>query len=149
MAEILATLRELAHICRDGERLYCQAAARMHSPHLRELAGEVGQVRAELYREFATLLRAHGQPLCEAGSLYGRLRERYAGLCACFADRDRIYVSELEGAEDRLLHAMERATLHLQPEEVRTLLRRHIPAARVAHERIRTLKSELAAKAAA
>lgn len=149
MAEVLATLRELAHICRDGERLYCHAAARMRSPHLREVAGEVGRVRAELYREFATLLRAHGQPLCEAGSLYGRLRKRYAGFRARFADRDLIYVSELENVEDRLLHAMERATLHLQPEEVHALLRRHLPAARAAHERIRTLKYELTAKAAA
>lgn len=149
MAEILATLRELAHICRDGERLYCQAAVHMRSPQLRELAGEAGQVRADLYREFAALLHQHGEPLCEAGTLYGRVRKRYAGLRAHFADRDRIYVCELEYVEDRLLHAMERATLHLQPEDVRALLRRHMPAARAAHERIRSLNRELTGKAAA
>lgn len=151
MAEILATLRELAQICRDGERLYRQAAVRMRSPHLREVADEVGRVRGELYREFATLLQEHGQHLCDAGTLYGRLRKRYAGLRAHFADRDldRIYLGELENMEDRLLHAMERATLHLQTEEARALLRRHMPAARAAHERMRTLKRELAEKAAA
>ena len=69
--------------------------------------------------------------------------------CSIASYRDLIYVSELENVEDRLLHAMERATLHLQPEEVHALLRRHLPAARAAHERIRTLKCELTAKAAA
>lgn len=149
MAEILATLRELAHLCRDGERLYRQAATRVRSPRLRELAGEVGQVRADLYCEFAALLHQHGEPLCEAGSLYGRVRKRYAGLRARFADRDRIYVCELEYVEDRLLHAMERATLYRQPEEVRVLLRRHMPGARAAHEQLHTLKGELTGKAAA
>ncbi|HET9835405.1 MAG TPA: PA2169 family four-helix-bundle protein [Rhodanobacteraceae bacterium] len=149
MAEILATLRELAHICRDGERLYRQAATRMCSPDLREVAGEAGRIRGELYREFAVLLREHGQHLGEAGTLYGRLRKRYTGLRAHFADSDRIYVRELECVEDRLLHAMERATLHLQPGEVRALLRRHMPAARAAHERMSTLRRELTDKAAA
>lgn len=149
MVEILATLRELAHICRDGERLYSQAAAGMRNPRLRALADEVGQVRADLYCEFAAVLLQHGQRLCEAGSLYGRLRQRYAGLRARFADRDRIYVCELENMEDRLLHAMERATLRLQPDEIRMLLRQHMPATRAAHERIRTLRCELTGKAAA
>jgi uncharacterized protein (TIGR02284 family) len=148
MAEILATLRELAHICRDGERLYGQAAACMRSQRLREVADEVGASRAELYREFAALPHAHGQRLCETGTLYGRLRRLYAGLRAGFADRDRIYVCELERVEDRLLHAMERATLHLQSEEeARELLRRHMPAARATHERLRALKRELTGSA--
>lgn len=149
MAEILATLRELAHICRDGERLYGQAAARMRSPHLREVADETGRLRGELYREFAALLPEHGQHLCESGTLYGRLRKRYAGLRARFADRDRIYICELEYVEDRLLHAMERATLHLQPGELRALLHRHIPTARMAHQRMYMLRRELTGKAAA
>lgn len=149
MAEILATLRELAHLCRDGERLYSQAAVRMRSPGLREVADEAARIRGELYREFAALLRARGQHLCEAGSLYGRLRKRYAGLRAHFADRDRIYVCELEYVEDRLLHAMERASLRLQAGEVHALLRRHMPAARAAHERMRALRRELTEKAAA
>lgn len=148
MAEILATLRELAHICRDGERLYRQAAPRMRRPDLRAVADEVGRIRGELYLEFAVLLQQHGQRLCEAGSLYGRLRKRYVGLRARFADHDRIYVCELESAADRLLYAMERASLHLQAEDARALLRRHMPAARAAHERLRMLRCELTGKAA-
>lgn len=149
MAEVLATLRELARICRDGERLYGQAATRMRSPQLREVAGEVGRLRGELYREFAALLSDPGRRVCDAGSFYGRLRKRYVALRACFADRDRVYVFELESAEDRLLHAMERASLRVQAEETRALLNRHMPAARAAHERMRSLKRELAGKAVA
>jgi uncharacterized protein (TIGR02284 family) len=143
MPDILATLRELAHICRDGERLYRQAAARMHNTDLREVADEAGRVRGELYRELSALLHGQGQHLCAAGSLYGRLRKRYTGLRARFADRDRVYLRELENMEDRLLHAMERASLQPQPEETRELLRRHIPAARATHERVRGVKREL------
>jgi uncharacterized protein (TIGR02284 family) len=147
MAEILATLRELAHICRDGERLYSQAAADMRNARLREVAGEVARVRGELFLEFAALLGEHGRR-CEGGSLYGRLRKRYAGLRARFSDRDRVYVFELENMEDRLLHAMERASLCQHAGETRALLRRHMPAARAAHERMRELKRELAKAAA-
>ena len=147
MAEILVTLRELAQICRDGERLYGQAAAHMCNPRLREVADEVGRLRGELYREFAALLSEHGLRLCDSGSFYGRLRKRYVALRARFADRDRIYVFELENAEDRLLHAMERASLRPQAEEARALLLRHMPAARAAHERMRSLKRELAGEA--
>lgn len=148
MAEILATLRELAHICRDGEWLYGQAAARMRSPGLRKVADEAGRLRGELHREFAAVLRDHGQTSCEGGTLYGRLRKRYAGLRAHFADRDRIYLRELEHVEDRLLRAMERATLGLQSQETRELLRRHMPAARVAHQRMHMLRRELTDKTA-
>lgn len=142
MAEILATLRDLARICRDGEKLYCTAAARMRNPALRELAGEVARVRGELHREFTMLLGARGERAA-GGTLYGHVRKLYANLRACFSDRDRVYVAELENIEDRLLHAMERATLHLAPDDTLAFVRLHLPAARAMHERMRALKNEL------
>lgn len=142
MAEVLATLRDLARICRDGERLYHIAAVRMRSPALRELAKEVGRMRGELHREFTLLLRARGAPAA-GGTLYGGARKTCANLRARFSDRDRVYVAELENIEDRLLHAMERATLHLAPDDTLAFVRLHLPAARATHERMRALKNEL------
>lgn len=147
MAEILATLRDLARICRDGEKLYDAAAARMRDPGLRELAGEVGRMRGELHREFAMLLGARGEPAA-GGTLYGLVREFYATLRARIGDRDRVYVAELANVEDRLLHAMERATLHLAPDDTLAFVRLHLPAARATHERMRALKDELTRAAA-
>lgn len=141
MAEILASLRDLARICRDGEKLYRAAAVRMRNPVLRELAGEVGRLRGELHREFTMLLGARGERAA-GGTLYGHVRELYANLRARFGDCDRVYIAELENVEDRLLHAMERATLHLAPDDTLAFVRLHLPAARATHERMRALKNE-------
>jgi uncharacterized protein (TIGR02284 family) len=140
MAQILATLRDLARICRDGEKLYHAAAARMRNPALRELAGEAGRARGELHREFVMLLCARGEPAA-GGTFHGHVRELYANLCARFSDSDRVYLAEMENIEDRLLHAMERATLHLAPDDTLAFVRLHLPAARAMHERMRALKN--------
>jgi uncharacterized protein (TIGR02284 family) len=143
MAGLIPTLHDLQQICCDGEAFYCDAAAKIQNAELRRAVQEVGRVRGDLCRDVACYLREKGETP-SGGTLYGTLHKLYAELRARFAeDGDRVYVSELEEAEDRLLHAMEEAMLTLEPAEARTVVRRYMPAARAAHERMRALKREL------
>ncbi len=144
MAELIPTLHDLAQICCDGEAFYRDAAEKMQNEDLRQAVLEVGRVRGDLCRDFAEYLRHQGENPSGTGTFYGTLHKLYADLRARFAeDSDRIYVSELEEAEDRLLHAMEEAMLTLEPADARVVLQRYMPAARAAHERMRALKQGL------
>ncbi|MGH8164767.1 MAG: PA2169 family four-helix-bundle protein, partial [Rhodanobacteraceae bacterium] len=101
----------------------------------------VGRVRGDLCRDFAGLLAAHGEQANGEGTIYGRMHKLYADFRAHLSGNpDEIYVDELEEAEDRLLHALERAMLTVEPPAAREVLRRYMPAARDAHERMRRLK---------
>lgn len=145
MAELIETLHDLAQICCDGESFYRDAATGMRDDPLREAVMEVGRVRGALCQDFAQFLRAQGEQPSGTGTMFGSLRKLYTDLRVTFStDADRIYVSELEEAEDRLLHAMEAAMLKLEPAAARLVLRRYMPAARAAHERMRALKDKLA-----
>lgn len=141
MAELIQTLHDLAQICCDGEAFYRDVAAKIQDSALRDAVQEVGRVRGALCHDFAECLREQGERPSGTGTVYGSLHKLYAELRARFSnDADRIYVAELEEAEDRLLSAMEVALLKLEPAGAREVVRRYMPAARTAHERMRELK---------
>ncbi|HJU26167.1 MAG TPA: PA2169 family four-helix-bundle protein [Rhodanobacteraceae bacterium] len=140
MAELIPTLHEIAQVCADGDAFYRDAAGRVQDPELRRGVLEVGRIRGALRRDVETCLLGKGERP-GGGTYFGALHKLYAELLARFAvDGDRIYVSELEEAEDRLLHSLEEAILRVEPAEARAVLRQYMPAARAAHERMRILK---------
>jgi uncharacterized protein (TIGR02284 family) len=148
MAELIPTLQEVAEICCDGNAFYGAAAEKMQDPGLRRAVQEVGRIRGALCHDIHVRLREKGWQLGGTGTFYGTLHRLYADLRAHFAeDGDRIYVAELEEAEDRLLHSLEEAILTVEPAEARAVLRQYMPAARAAHERMRALKQGLASVA--
>lgn len=141
MAELIETLHDLAQICCDGEKFYRDAAAKMRNDDLRVAVSAVGRVRGDLCRDFASLLAAQGEQPSDDGTFYGRMHKLYVDFRARLSGNpDEIYVDELEQAEDRLLHALEEAMLSVEPPAAREVLRRYMPAARDAHERMRVLK---------
>ncbi|MEO7148451.1 MAG: PA2169 family four-helix-bundle protein [Rhodanobacteraceae bacterium] len=147
MAELIDILHDLVQICCDGEKFYQYAAGKMQSEELREAVSAVGRVRGDLCRDLASLLAAHGERPSDKGTLYGRMHKLYADFRARLSGNpDEIYVDELEEAEDRLLHALEEAMLTVEPPAAREVLRRYMPTARDAHERMRELKRRKARK---
>ncbi|HEY3521744.1 MAG TPA: PA2169 family four-helix-bundle protein [Rhodanobacteraceae bacterium] len=150
MTELIPTLQEIAQICCDGNAFYGDAAEKIQDPRLREVVLEVGRTRGALCRDIHARLRENGERPGGTGTFYGTLHKLYADLRARFAeDGDRIYVAELEEAEDRLLHSLESATLTVEPAEARAVLRQYMPVARAAHERMRALKQGLTERPAA
>ncbi|MGH8212548.1 MAG: PA2169 family four-helix-bundle protein [Rhodanobacteraceae bacterium] len=148
MTDLIPTLQEIAQICCDGNAFYAAAAEKMRDSGLRQAVQEVGRIRGALCRDIHVRLRENGEQPGGTGTFYGTLHKLYADLRARFAeDGDRVYVAELEEAEDRLLHSLEEAILTVEPAEARAVLRQYMPAARAAHERMRALKQGLASVA--
>ncbi|HJU08666.1 MAG TPA: PA2169 family four-helix-bundle protein [Rhodanobacteraceae bacterium] len=150
MTNLIPTLQEIAQICRDGNAFYHDAAEKMQDDDLRVAVQEVGRIRGALCEDIHAWLRQKGEEPSAGGTFYGTLHKLYADLRARLAiDSDRIYVAELEEAEDRLLHSLEQAILAVEPAKARAVLRQYMPAARAAHERMRMLKQALTERPAA
>ena len=141
VTELTDTLKDLIEICRDGRAFYLQAAEKIEPGDVRSTLLEMARVRQRLLDDFSELLLDKGQAVPVGGTLSGRMRRLYADLRAqASTDAAGVYVVELEEAEDRLLQTFESAMLTVEA-PARIILRRYIPLARDAHERMKALKS--------
>lgn len=139
--ELVDTLCDLTQIARDGQVFYEDAAAKAEDAEVRETTLAMAAVRRHLVEEFSHLLQIRGEEPPASGTLVGSMHKLYTDLRARWSgDRDGVYVSELEEAEDRLLHTFESALVDVEADDARAVLRRYVPLARAAHERMRNLK---------
>lgn len=141
MTQLTETLQSLLAICRDGISFYAEAADKIDDAEAKSTIRQMVQVRERLIADFAKLLERRGESIPAGGTLAGTMQKLYADLRARFSsDPQATYISQLEEAEDRLLHRFEDAIVSSDPGEERDLLRRYVPLARAAHERMRALK---------
>lgn len=139
--ELVDALRDLTQIARDGQAFYEDTAAKANDPEVKETAQAMAAVRSHLVDEFSRLLEMRGEAAPPSGTLVGSMHKLYADMRARWnGDRDGVYVSELEQAEDRLLNTFEGALLNVGTDDARAVLRRYVPLARAAHERMSNLK---------
>ncbi len=141
MSQLTDTLHDLIEICRDGHAFYDDCAGRVDDPEIRETLRQMSSLRSTLVDDFSALLASRGEAPPEGGTLVGSMHQLYTRMKAGFSNnRDGVYVSELEEAEDRLLHSFEEAMLSIESPEALRILKRYVPLARAAHERMRQLK---------
>lgn len=141
MTELTDTLKELIEICRDGRAFYLQTAEKIEPGEVRSTLLDMARVRQRLLEDFSELLEDQGEQVPDSGTLWGRMRKLYADLRAQVStDAEGVYVIELEEAEDRLLYTFENAMLTVAA-PARVILKRYVPLARDAHERMKALKS--------
>lgn len=141
MSEFTTTLSDLVQISRDGHTFYNEAAGKVSDSEVKQTLEDMAAVRANLVRDLSWLLTERGEAAPQRGTLYGAMAKLYADTLASFSgDRDGVYVSRLEEAEDRLLHTFEEALLSTKESETRAILKRYLPLARNAHARMSDLK---------
>ncbi|MEO8461516.1 MAG: PA2169 family four-helix-bundle protein [Dokdonella sp.] len=141
MSDFTVTLSDLVQISRDGHAFYSEAAGKVIDAEARQTIDDMAAVRANLIRDLSRQLKEHGEEPPRRGTLYGAMAKLYADTLATFSgDRDGVYVSQLEEAEDRLLHTFEEALLSVDEPETRAILKRYLPLARNAHARMSDLK---------
>lgn len=146
MTELSDTLGELIEICRDGHAFYMHTAEQIEDAEVHGILLEMARVRQRLLQDFLELLEDRGEQPPKGGTLWGRMRQLYAGVRAQVSDDpERVYVFELEEAEDRLLHSFEEAMLKAAAPS-RVILKRYLPLARQAHERMKNLKTRKSEK---
>lgn len=136
-------LNELIEITRDGQHFYQHAMTEVKDTQMQQLFREMAETKAEVIRALSAKVAADQAQPSMGGTLMGKLRETYADTRARFArDEAAVYVSQLEAAEDRILHAFEDALESGEP-EVRSLVAAEMPKVRACHDRMWALKKTL------
>ena len=145
-APATSTLNDLIEVTRDGQRFYEEAADKIGDETLRALFLRLIESRRALIDELSAHVASLGATAASGGTVGGTLRTLYGELRASLAgDRSAAFVSQLEEAEDRLLHAFEHALQHDADALVRDILGRHFPRVRSMHDEMRNLKRNLTA----
>ncbi len=140
------TLNDLIEILRDGQSFYDAAAPKVDDPTLQALFRDASTIRYALIVDLADEIAAEGREPSASGTLAGSVREAYAQvLAALSSDKNTTFVKQLEAAEDRLLHAFERALGETESSHVRHVLAMHLPKVQKMHNAMSRQKSLRAA----
>lgn len=135
------TLNDLIEISRDGEAFYREALTKVSDPEVRTTFNDMLAIRQKLIRDLSIHVAERGETPEQSGTLVGSMHKLYTDLRAHLSSNtDAVYVSQLEAAEDRLLHSFEDALGADHSPQVIAILREYYPLARTAHGRMKLLK---------
>src|SRR5689334_5186755 len=140
-----STLNELIQLLHDGETFYNDAAQKVGAPY-RDLFQRMARIKTAIASELAVHVTGHGDKPSESGTVMGALRKSYADVLASIGKNpEKVYVAQLEQAEDRILDAFQSYLKDSESTEVRSVLTRHLPEVQKMHNEMRALKMNLAA----
>lgn len=138
-------INELIEITRDGQHFYQHVLneVAVEDAQMQQLFRDMLQSKAEVIQILSSWIAEDRAQPALGGTLTGKLREAYADTRARFARNETaLYVSQLEAAESRILHAFESA-LKSTEADVRCLAEAELPRVRACHDLILTLKKSL------
>lgn len=140
MTSKTAQLNELIAITRDGQRFYEHAREEVRDTQLKSLFAAMSRSKTEVIQALSSSVAANNEQPTTDGTFFGKLREVYADTRAVISiDQEATYVSQLEEAEDRILHAFKDAIEDADP-ELKAVLNREMPKVRACHDQMRSLK---------
>lgn len=140
------TLQELVSIARDGAAFYDEAGKEVKDPSLKLLFVRMADHKRNLISALATKLAVNHEDVPTSGTVLGKLRRVYTDLRTSVASNEaKVYVSQLEETEDRLLEHFEDAIVTVEDPSIRSILQNHIPQVRACHAEMSAAKKRLAA----
>lgn len=135
------TVQDLVRIANDGVEFYGEAMEKTRNPQLRNVFGRMREHKQRVASALRAQLRQDLQDAPRDGTFSGALRQTYAELRAKLSsDEDKVYVSQLEETEDRLLKHFQEAMTEVTDPSVKALLQSHAPQVRACHDEMRALK---------
>ena len=139
-------VKELVQISRDGLEFYQDAMNEVESERLKSVFARMAGHKRTLIASLSSKLAINDEDVPTDGTFAGTVRKTYADLRAMLsANEDKVYVSQLEETEDRLLKHFDKALADATDPTVRGLLQQHYPQVRACHDEMRALKQQLAA----
>lgn len=140
------TLQELVSIARDGAKFYDEAGKEVKDPSLKLLFVRMADQKRNLIAALSSKLAANHEDVPTEGTVLGKLRRVYADVRTSLpGDEAKVYVSQLEETEDRLLAHFEQAISKVDDPTVRSILQNHMPQVRACHAEMSAAKKRLAA----
>ncbi len=135
------TVQELVQIARDGAVFYEESIVKVDDPRLKSIFSDMAKHKREIIQSLSATLRVHHEDVPTDGTMAGKFRQSYTDMRAAMAkDEAKVYVSQLEESEDRMLHHFEDAIDGIDDPEVKALLQKHMPQVRACHDQMRELK---------
>lgn len=139
-------LNDLVQVTRDGKSFYEDVARETTDARLRGIFERMAAAKAGLIAALSGKVAALGETPAESGTLAGSLRKAFADIRATFSSDDaKVYVAQLEEAEDRILEHFNDALQKTDSPDVRAVLSEHLPKVRACHDEMRALKRAMAA----
>ncbi len=140
------TLQELVQISRDGLEFYTEAGKEVKDISLKATFVRMADAKRDLIASLSTKLAAHQEKVPTSGTVAGKLRQMWADLRASISsNEEKVYVAQLEEAEDRLLEHYESALKEVDDPIVTAMLQAHLTRVRACHAEMRGLKQRFAA----
>jgi len=140
------TLNDLIQLLNDGQAFYTEAAAKKELGAYRGLFERMARTKQAIAGDLKAQVASHGDAVKTSGTIFGSLRTKYTELRASLGKNpEKVYVAELEQAEDAILEAFESHLKDTDNMEVRAIITRHMPEVLSAHNEMRDLKVRLAA----
>jgi uncharacterized protein (TIGR02284 family) len=132
-------LRDLLSALRDGVMFYAEAGERAEHAAHRELFAQMATDKREAARTVEKLLGPIERPA--DGTWSAKIKEGYTRIRALLsADKDVVFINELEAAEDRVVEHFRRCLCTAVEPNTHRVLERIYPAALAAHQRMREMK---------
>lgn len=141
--EVMAALRSLVAICRDGEKGYEQAAQLVKNSTFRTLFTEYSTQRAGFANELSNLAGARGIDNKDVpnGTPLSGLHRALIDLRAKVTDySEGAILAECERGEDTAKAAYEKALAVALPDSVREIVQRQAAAVKHTHDYVRNLR---------
>lgn len=139
-----ATLKDLVEVLNDGKKFYEEASTKVHRPELKQLFGRMALTKGAIAGDLKTRIVSAGKDAPDGGSFSGALHKAYGEVRAKLSSSpDGEYVGQLEGFEDRILHAFRDAADKSDDSQVRALANKYMPEVLRDHNEMSSLKHQM------
>lgn len=139
-----ATLKELVEVLDDGKKFYQEASTKVDRPDLQQLFNRMARTKGAIAGDLKTKIVATGKSVPNDGSIGGSLRKAYGEICAKLSKTPNAeYVDQLEGFEDRIVHAFRDAAEKSDDADVRAVATKYMPEVLRDHNEMSALKHQM------
>ncbi|MBS1853321.1 MAG: PA2169 family four-helix-bundle protein [Acidobacteria bacterium] len=143
---VLSVLESLIENCKDGEKGYQDAAAHAKRPELKQLfqeqSSQRGRFAGELQTELAKLGKTEKK---DSGTVGGALQRAWLDTKVNLGGGDHTILESLERGEDSAKEAYNKALATSLPPQVDSIVRRQAASIFQTHDRMKSLRDQLAA----
>jgi uncharacterized protein (TIGR02284 family) len=145
----ISVLEELIQTCKDGQKGYEEAAAKVKRTDLKTFFNEQARERAH----FAGELEAELNPLGKgdkklSGSVLGTLHRAWIDTKVGLGGGDKTVLEWLEHGEDRAKDAYQKAVKGSLPANLMEIIRNQAASVQAAHDKVKELRDTAEAAAA-
>ena len=143
---VVNVVESLIETCKDGEKGYQDAASHAKHPELKllfqEQSSERRQFASELQTELAKLGKVEKK---DSGTVGGALQRAWLDTKASLGGGDHTILESVERGEDSAKEAYNKALAASLPPSVDTIVRRQAASIFHTHDKVKSLRDQLAA----